>query len=701
MAQAYLDQEITYAQKVGPKKAELLEKEWGVETFRDMLYTIPFRYEDRSTFLPINKIHSGLKAAQVKAKVKSIREMGQGRKRRLSVVIFDETGYMELVWFKGVTWIKKQIKKGEEYIFYGRPSSFRRKVNMSHPEISNADAQSSEGGRMEGVYNTTQAMKKAYLESKALRKIMRHILEKGKDRIPENLPHEILQKENFMPRYEALYQVHFPENPEQLEEALRRLKFEELFFMQVRLLQVRGLRRAENPGLKLSKLDRVNHFIKDLLPFDLTGAQKRVLKEIREDLLSGAQMNRLLQGDVGSGKTIVAFISMLMAIDNGFQTCLIAPTEVLAQQHFKSLLPFAKQMNLDIRLLTGSTKQSVRSELFPKMAAGQVPIVVGTHALLEEKVKFHGLGLCVIDEQHRFGVAQRAKLWEKNPGAIRPHILIMTATPIPRTLAMTMHGDLHVSVIDELPAGRKPVRTVHRYENRRVQVYDFVKEEIAKGRQAFFVYPLIEESESLPYRDVEAGLEMARQHFPEDQYEIVVVTGAMPSEDKDAGMKRFAEGKAQIMIATTVIEVGINVPNASLMLVESAEKFGLSQLHQLRGRVGRGAEQSYCILMTDYKLSANARTRLETMVRSNDGFEIAEVDLQLRGPGDILGTQQSGKLEMHFADLARDTQVVEKARHYAYEILKEDINLSADQYKNAREELHYYETMTHQWNEIS
>lgn len=698
----FLQKELVYIKGVGPKRAELLQKELGLTTVRDLLYFTPFRYEDRSSFIPIGKVDPSLKEVQVKAKVKTVREMGQARKRRLSVVVFDDTGYLELVWFKGVNFWRTKLKVGQEYIFYGKPSKFGSRINISHPEVIDAkEKQEAGNSSMEPVYHSTQAMKKANLESKQLRKIYTAVFEDPSLNIEENLPNWLLQAEGLAPRSEALRIIHFPKHLEQMEEALRRLKQEELFFMQLKLLRIRGLHAVNNPGFVFKHFQRTKQFVAEVLPFTFTKAQNRVLGEIKKDLQSGQQMNRLLQGDVGSGKTVVAFVSILMALDNGCQACLMAPTELLAQQHFKSLIPFVESLGLDMRLLTGSTKQSVRNEILPLLEGGNLPIIVGTHALLEDKVRFNRLGLVVIDEQHRFGVAQRARLWEKNPQGPRPHVLVMTATPIPRTLSMTMYGDLHVSVIDELPKGRKPVRTVHRYEKSRKDVYDFVKGEIAKGRQAYFVYPLIEESETLPYKDVEQGLKVAREYFPLENYSIVVVTGAMTPSEKEANMLAFAQGKAQIMIATTVIEVGINVPNASIMVIESAEKFGLSQLHQLRGRVGRGSEQSYCILMTDYQISATGRTRLETMVRTNDGFEIAEVDLRLRGPGDMMGTQQSGKLEMHFADLAKDGQLVEKAREAATKVLTDDFALAKEENKLMKKELTFYNHIAHEWSEIS
>ncbi|MEO0339107.1 MAG: ATP-dependent DNA helicase RecG, partial [Bacteroidota bacterium] len=609
--------------------------------------------------------------------LRSLKVAGDGRRRRLVGRLRDDTGSLELVWFKGVHWLEKQLVVGQEYIVYGRVSEFNKKLNIAHPEMEVYDPQKvAKASSFAPVYPSTEKLNAKGLDTKGIRRIMKMMLEKIQPQhIPENLPVYIMEKFKFPSRYEAFQWVHFPKNHKELEQAKNRLIFEELFLMQLRLLQTKKQRKVAIKGFPFPTIgDFFNGFYSTKLPFELTGAQKRVIKEIRRDLAGGRQMNRLLQGDVGSGKTIVALMVALIAMDNGFQTCLMAPTEILAQQHFQSLSEYVEGLDIKIDFLSGSVKGKRRREVLEKLAEGETHLLIGTHALLEDPVVFKNLGLAITDEQHRFGVAQRARLWKKSK-PYPPHVLVMTATPIPRTLAMTIYGDLDVSVIDELPPGRKPVKTIHRTENHRLRVFGFMKEEIAKGRQVYVVYPLIEESETLDLKNLEQGYEALSREFPPDQYQISIVHGRMKPADKDHEMARFAKGETQIMIATTVIEVGVNVPNASVMVIENTERFGLSQLHQLRGRVGRGADQSFCILMTSFKISKEGRQRIDTMVRTNNGFEIAEADLRLRGPGNMEGTQQSGILNMHIADIARDGQILSTAREIAQRILDDDPKL--------------------------
>ena len=628
--------------------------------------------------------------------------VGEGRKKRLVGRLRDDTGMLELVWFSGAHWLEKQLDVGKEYVVYGRINSFKGKLSMPHPEMEEAKPEKIEkAATFAPVYPSTEKLNTKGLDARNRRRIMKSLLEKIKPAdIPENLPAYLVQKFRFPSRYDALRRIHFPKAEQELQAARNRLKFEELFFLQLRLLQIRRRRDA----IKGFNFERVGeafmHFYNEKLPFELTGAQKRVLREIRRDLGRGVQMNRLLQGDVGSGKTIVGLMSMLIAIDNGFQTCLMAPTEILAQQHYKSISDYLEGMDLRVGFLSGSVKGKKRRELLAALEAGEIHILIGTHALLEPPVVFQNLGLAITDEQHRFGVAQRAKLWKKSQ-PYPPHVLVMTATPIPRTLAMTLYGDLDVSVIDELPPGRKEIKTVHKNENNRMRVIGFMRQEIAKGRQIYVVFPLIEESEKLDLQNLQDGYEALQREFPMPEYQISVVHGRMKPADKDFEMQRFLEKKTQIMVATTVIEVGVNVPNASVMVIENTERFGLSQLHQLRGRVGRGAEQSYCILMSSFKLSKEGKERIATMVRTNNGFDIAEADLRLRGPGNIEGTQQSGILNFRIADLARDGRILQTAREVAARILDDDPKLERPEHHPVRWYLEKYGKQLKGWSRIS
>jgi ATP-dependent DNA helicase RecG len=667
---AILNTKIEYLKGVGAKRAVVLSEELTINTFGDLLYYYPFRWQDRSKFYEIKKISENDDYVQVRGRITTVRTEGEGSKKRLEAVLEDHTGEVKLVWFKGVNWFKSVLKLGAKFIAYGKPQLYGRTFSIPHPEIEPL-TEEKKALYFVPVYETTDKMKRSGLDSRGMAEIQKNLLRVIFPLIRENLPPYIIEKFKLTDRRTALVGVHFPKNQSVLEQARRRLKFEELFFLQLQLLQKRNFREEKSKGLIFAHTSTLHRFYKEILPFELTDAQKRVVKEIYSDLKSGFQMNRLVQGDVGSGKTIVAFITALFAYDNQAQTCLMAPTEILAEQHFNNLKPFADQLNIKIGKLMGSSRKKERAALHEELQSGEMKIVVGTHALLEDVVKFQNLGLCIIDEQHRFGVAQRAKLWAKNP-RIHPHVLVMTATPIPRTLAMTLYGDLDVSVIDQMPAGRKPIETRLAYEKDRLRVFGLIREEIAKGRQAYIVYPLIEESEKsdLDYKNLMEGYESIKRAFPECQ--ISVVHGKMKAADKEFEMQRFAKKETQIMVATTVIEVGVNVPNATLMLIENAERFGLAQLHQLRGRVGRGEHQSYCILMASYQISSDSRERLQAMVRTTNGFEIADIDLKLRGPGDILGTQQSGTLNLKIANLSSDSQILTVARDCAVEILSKD-----------------------------
>jgi len=664
-------QNIMYLPGVGPKRAELLAKELKISSVEDLIYYFPYKYIDRSRIYAINEIDTGLPYIQIKGRFASLQTMGAARQSRLVATFSDGTGFVELVWFKSIKHIKESIDAGSEYLVFGKPALFNGVINIVHPELEKLkDGKSVLPGNLQAFYNTTEKMKANFLNSRMVQKVMIAAFQSFQGKISESLPASFISGLHLMNRHEALYTVHFPNDTASLDKARFRLKFEELFYIQLNILRQRNIRTSHIRGLCFETVgDYLNGFYSSHLPFDLTDAQKRVIREIRKDLGSGKQMNRLLQGDVGSGKTLVALMVMLIALDNNFQACLMAPTEILANQHYESIVAMLAEMPVRIGLLTGSTKKREREELHRALRNGELQILIGTHALLEDEVRFANLGLVVIDEQHRFGVAQRAALWKKND--VPPHILVMTATPIPRTLAMTIYGDLDVSVIDELPPGRKPVQTEHYFHNKRNNLNRFINSEIEKGRQVYVVYPLIEESEKSDFKNLNEGFEYIRSVFP--QYTTCMVHGKMRAQEKDDAMRRFVGGEARIMVATTVIEVGVNVPNASVMVIESAERFGLSQLHQLRGRVGRGADQSYCILMTGHKLSDETRKRMEIMVRTSDGFEIAEADLKLRGPGDLEGTQQSGlPFELKIANLGRDQLILQQARQAARDILDTD-----------------------------
>ncbi len=668
----FLDQNIKFLPGVGPVKAELLKKELNVETFRDLLYYFPFKYIDRTRFYKAGEVQGQMAHVQVKGKILSMEVVGAGNKQRLAALFGDETGTLELVWFQGVKWVKEQLRLNSTYTVFGKPSEFNGRISIVHPEVeAEGDISLKPAGIFQAQYITTEALKKKYITSKVIHRLMLLLLEKITGKIAETLPAPLLSQLKLMPLEKALVTIHRPENTHELKNARFRLKYEELFFIQLKILRLKHNREDRFKGYPFSRIGyNFNTFYRDFLPFQLTEAQKRVIREIRRDVGREVQMNRLLQGDVGSGKTLVALMSALIAIDNGYQACLMAPTEILAQQHYDTISRLVSGMNLEVGLLTGSTKASERSILHEKLASGEMHLLMGTHALIEDQVSFRQLGLVIIDEQHRFGVAQRAKLWQKTD-SIPPHILVMTATPIPRTLAMTVYGDLDISVIDELPAGRKPVQTLHFQDHRRKEVYAFIRRHLDAGRQVYFVFPLITESENLDLKNLEEGYAHLCEVFGDR--EVAMVHGRMKPADKEREMTRFKEGKTQILVATTVIEVGVDVPNATVMVIESAERFGLSQLHQLRGRVGRGEGQSCCILMSAYKAGIRSRKRLDIMVRTSDGFEIAELDMRLRGPGDLEGTQQSGiGFDLRIANLAKDGDILEMARRDAREILRQD-----------------------------
>jgi ATP-dependent DNA helicase RecG len=675
---------IEYLKGVGPQKAELLKKEIGIFSFKDLLEYYPFRYVDRSRYHTISELLEVNSLVQIKGRIVGIFEAGVGRNKRLTAKFQDETGMIDLVWFKGASWIKSSLKVNEEIQIYGKPTNYKGKWNIPHPEISAVAPPGGEG--FQPVYSSTERLNSTGLNTKGIEKLVKVLLEQLSGQVEELLPESLRKEHRLITREQAIHWIHSPGSELEAQRARFRLKFEELFFLQLELLVRKKITMQKSKGYRMETVGSLfNEFYEKHIPFEMTNAQKKVLKEIRRDLNTGHHMNRLLQGDVGSGKTLVALLSMLLAIGNGFQAALIAPTEILALQHFESISEMLEPLNVKVALLTGSTKKKARIPLHEELQNGEISMLIGTHALLEDTVKFQNLGLVVIDEQHRFGVAQRARMWKKNK--LAPHVLIMTATPIPRTLAMTFYGDLDVSVIDELPPGRKPITTMHKFDSSRLRLFGFLKEEIAKGRQVYIVYPLILESETLDFNNLMDGYEAISRSFPLPDYRVSIVHGKMKSEDKEFEMNRFVKGETQIMVATTVIEVGVNVPNASVMVIESAERFGLSQLHQLRGRVGRGAEQSYCILMTGDKLSADSTKRMQTMVRTNDGFEIAEVDLQLRGPGDLLGTQQSGLLDLKIANLSKDGQIVVMARDVAKKILTDDPTIELPANKGIRSRL--------------
>jgi ATP-dependent DNA helicase RecG len=691
---------IEYLKGIGPQKSELLKKELNLFTYGDLIQHYPFRYEDRTRFYRISELDETMPHVQIKGIIRAMETVGEGHKKRLVAYFYDGSAEMELVWFQAQKWVAKQLKPGVQYVVFGSPSRFGGKFSIAHPEIEPLNAQSDRTGYLQPVYHSTEKLKVRGLDSKGISKIQEHLLALAKEHINETLPPDFLSLYSLIGKLDAMQQIHFPADHDRLQRARYRLKFEELFYIQLRLLKLKLTRTEKYRGQVFNDPGLLTRFYNEQLPFELTGAQKRVIKEIYADMRSGKQMNRLLQGDVGSGKTIVAFISMLLAIGSGAQTALMAPTEILATQHYQGLQPFAKKMGLNISLLTGSTKTKMRRQIHEALEGEHLHILVGTHALLEDPVQFQNLGMAVIDEQHRFGVAQRARLWQKNR-EFPPHVLVMTATPIPRTLAMTLYGDLDVSVIDELPAGRKPIKTVHRYDSHRLRVFGFMKEQIALGRQVYVVYPLIEESEKLDLKDLMDGYESISRAFPPPQYQVSIVHGRQKPNEKEFEMQRFIKKETHVMVATTVIEVGVNVPNASVMVIENAERFGLAQLHQLRGRVGRGADQSYCILMTDVKLSKEARIRIDTMVRTNDGFEIADIDLKLRGPGDITGTQQSGLMDMTIADLSKDGEILKLSRQAANDLLEADPDLSGPQNSNVRRQVEAQTRERVNWSRIS
>ena len=677
MASNILLTPIDYLKGVGPSRSDVLKKELSIMTWGDLLMHYPFRYIDKTRFYKIAEITPGMPYIQLAGVVSHKEMIGTGRSKRLVARFEDDTGKMELIWFRGLKWIDGYVKTGQRYVVFEKPAFYNGKVSIVHPEMELLSENKKEfNTALQPVYPSTEKLKKFALDSKGIMRLQHAVLAEAGREIRETLPDWLLEKYKLPIKAEAMRHIHFPPSEQALNRATARLKFEELFFIQLKLLYYKQVRTRRFKGIVFDKVgSRFNAFYNEKLPFELTGAQKRVLKEVRKDTLSGFQMNRLLQGDVGSGKTVVALMSMLLAIDNGWQACMMAPTGLLAMQHFNSVKKLLEGMDMPVALLTGSTPASERKIIFEQLENGSLPLLIGTHALIEESVQFRQLGLAVVDEQHRFGVEQRAKLWKKS--ARVPHVLVMTATPIPRTLAMTVYGDLDVSVIDELPAGRRPVITTHRYESGRLRVLGFLREQIALGRQVYIVYPLIEESEKLDLLNLMEGYDQIVRAFPRPQYQVSIVHGKMKPAEKDFEMQRFLKRETRIMVATTVIEVGVDVPNASVMVIENAERFGLSQLHQLRGRVGRGAEQSYCILMTGNKLSKEARVRLETMVATNDGFEIAETDLKLRGPGDLQGTRQSGMLDLRLANLAKDQQILQEARECVLQLLDEDPGLDA------------------------
>ncbi|RAU81490.1 ATP-dependent DNA helicase RecG [Pontibacter arcticus] len=696
----FFNTKLEFLKGVGPMRAELLQKEMGMFTYGDLIQHYPFRYLDRTQFYKVAELDESMPYVQVRGRVRGKQILGEGRKQRLSAILVDEAGdELELVWFKGVKWMEKSLKNHTDYIVFGKPTAFNGKYNMAHPELEDLTEEKQTTAFLQPVYNTTEKLKAHRIDSKVISRMMEMLLKVALPQIQETLSQDLIDQYRLMDKRSAMANIHFPESAEKYTAAKFRLKFEELFYIQLRLFRQKLVRKSDLEGQIFRNTATLTDFYKNHLTFDLTGAQKRVIKEIYKDLTTGKQMNRLLQGDVGSGKTIVAFITMLIAADNGAQSVLMAPTEILAGQHYIGLKQFADSLGINIGKLTGSTKAKDRKILHEQLRSGEMKMIVGTHALLEDVVQFHNLGLCIVDEQHRFGVEQRSKLWRKNPRII-PHVLVMTATPIPRTLAMTLYGDLDVSVIDEMPAGRKDIITVHRFDSHRLRVFQFIRDEIKLGRQVYIVYPLIEESEQMEnYKDLMDGFESVQRAFPE--YKVSMVHGKMKPQDKDYEMQRFVKHETHIMVATTVIEVGVNVPNASVMVIESAERFGLSQLHQLRGRVGRGAEQSYCILMTGYKIGKDTKVRIETMVRTNNGFEIADIDLKLRGPGDLMGTQQSGVLDLLIADLSKDAPILQEARAASQRVLKEDPMLEQAQNQNIRRHIQSLSTASRNWSRIS
>ena len=694
-----MNTDIKYLAGVGPKKAEILNKEIEVFSVDDLLHYYPYRYIDKSRIFYIHEIDGNMPYIQLKGRITAFEFLGEGRNKRLVAHFTDGTGFIDLVWFQGHRFITDKYKPNSPYLVFGKPTAFGNRFNIAHPDIDSYIEGRTEGPSLSGYYNTTEKMKRHYLNSKAIQKIIQTTLSTALSKLSETLPDYIIQKANLLSVKDAIRNIHFPVNSTILRDAQYRLKFEELFYVQLNILRYTSDRRSKLKGFVFSRVgDFFNSFYEQNLPFELTGAQKRIIREIRQDMATGEQMNRLLQGDVGSGKTLVALMVMLIALDNGFQACLMAPTEILATQHYHTIKELLFGLNINIELLTGSTKKAKRSQIHADLLTGNLNILIGTHALIEDTVQFQNLGLVVVDEQHRFGVAQRAKLWSKNSNP--PHILVMTATPIPRTLAMTVYGDLEVSVIDELPPGRKPIQTIHQYDKRRGSLYKSIRGQLEEGRQVYIVYPLIEESEKIDLKNLEEGYIHFCEVFPE--YKVCKLHGKMKPAEKDAEMQRFVSNEAQIMVATTVIEVGVNVPNASVMVIESAQRFGLSQLHQLRGRVGRGADQSFCILITPYELSADSRKRINIMVESSDGFEIAEADLKLRGPGDLEGTMQSGiAFNLKIADIVKDSQIMQYSREIAREIIESDPLLEKPENFILRKQLSKLSGNRYNWGLIS
>ena len=691
---------IEYLKSVGPKRGEILRKEAGIYTFNDLLHYFPFRYIDKSSYHTVSQVPDMDTPVQLKGKIVGYKEVKYGRGKRLEVKFEDATGRLDLVWFKGGKWIIPKLEVGGWVKVYGKAKRYGAKYNIAHPEMEFLEGENEGSLGLQAVYHSGEKLTNLGFNSKGIERVVDQLLPQIKGQIEEFIPGWILADLNLMSREKALHQIHQPEDFKAAQRAQLRLKFEELFLLQLELIIRKEITKKKIKGFQIEKVgDAFTEFFENHLPFELTGAQKRVIKEIRADLKTGIHMNRLLQGDVGSGKTLVALMCMLIVIGNGYQACMMAPTEILANQHYLTVQEFLKGMNIKVAILTGSSKKAERKVLHQQLRSGEIDILVGTHALLEDVVKYKDLGIAIIDEQHRFGVAQRSRLWKKN--TLPPHILVMTATPIPRTLALTFYGDLDISVIDELPPGRKAVQTSHRFESARLNVFQFIENEIAKGRQVYIVYPLIQESETLDYQNLMDGYEAVTRRFPLPKFKVSIVHGQMKPEDKDYEMQQFAAGKTDIMVATTVIEVGVNVPNASVMVIESAQKFGLSQLHQLRGRVGRGADQSYCILMTNNKLSEDAKKRLSTMVETNDGFKIAEVDLKLRGPGDIMGTQQSGILNLKLSDLSRDAQIVKLARIKAQELVEKDPKFEEKDHQKLAKKLKAVLQSKPNWSRIS
>lgn len=700
----FFNTKITYLKGVGSKRSEILNKEAAIYTFYDILHYFPYKYIDKSKFYKINELQNNINSyVQIKGTVVDIQTIGENRAKRLIVTLQDSTGYIDLVWFNGINYIEKKITKQKEYIVFGKPTIFAKAFNMMHPEITDAEQQEETQTipiPFQPFYNTSEAMKRSGLDSKGISKILYQLLVSSHQAIEENLPPYLIERLKLMDRKNAVFNIHFPQSQKLLKLAQQRLKFEEIFFTQLHLIQNKLIRSTKSKGFLLPKVGtHFNNFYHNYLPFELTNAQKKVIKEIRSDFISGKQMNRLLQGDVGSGKTITSLLVMLIAIDNGYQCCLMAPTEILAIQHFNSISKFLNNMDLQIELLTGSTKASKRKQLLEDTKNGKTSLLIGTHTLIENTVVFNKLGLIIIDEQHRFGVEQRAKLWKKNEHP--PHVLVMTATPIPRTLAMTVYGDLDVSVIDELPQGRKAIITYHYSQNNRKQLVDFLKKQIHIGRQIFVVYPLIEESETLDLKNLMEGYEAFKNNFPLPHYTVDIIHGKMTIAEKDAAMQGFIEGKTHILLATTVIEVGVDIPNATVMLIENAERFGLAQLHQLRGRVGRGANQSYCILLTGNQLSNDSKKRIQAMLETNDGFEIANFDLKLRGPGDLAGTKQSGIINFKLLDIIKDEKLIVFTRDLAHNILRNDPLLEKEEHYCLKQQLHFLFNTTKNYYQIS